>query len=177
MHRYVAFLRGMNLGGRRITNDELCRHIADLGFADVRAFLASGNVVLDSAEGDPKAVAVQIAEGLEAALAYAVPTFVRDAAAVRAIAAAAPFDPPAGVEGGKMQVAMLPAAPTPAARRKALALATDDDRLHIEGTELYWLPRGRLTDSVLDFKTLEGLVGPWSVRTHNTIVRLAKKHL
>ena len=36
MERYVAFLRGMNLGGRRIKNDELRGAFEALGFADVR---------------------------------------------------------------------------------------------------------------------------------------------
>ncbi|MGN6201403.1 MAG: DUF1697 domain-containing protein, partial [Solirubrobacterales bacterium] len=29
MSRYVAFLRGMNLGGRRIKNEELRRHFEE----------------------------------------------------------------------------------------------------------------------------------------------------
>ena len=33
--RYVAFLRGMNVGGHRLTNAELCGHFEDLGFARV----------------------------------------------------------------------------------------------------------------------------------------------
>ena len=31
MNRYVAFLRGMNLGGRRIKNEELRRHFEEMG--------------------------------------------------------------------------------------------------------------------------------------------------
>ncbi len=50
MARYAAFLRGMNLGNRRITNDELCRALAGLGLDSPAAFLASGNVVFGSDE-------------------------------------------------------------------------------------------------------------------------------
>ena len=34
MERYVAFLRGMNLGGRRIKNEELKREFEQLGLGD-----------------------------------------------------------------------------------------------------------------------------------------------
>ena len=50
MARHVAFLRGMNVGGHRITNDALVGHVAALGFVDVRTFRASGNVILGAPE-------------------------------------------------------------------------------------------------------------------------------
>ena len=50
MNRNVAFLRGMNLGGRRLMNDELCSHFTALGFTGVSAFLASGNVLFEAPE-------------------------------------------------------------------------------------------------------------------------------
>jgi len=45
MDRCVAFLRGMNLGGRRIKNDELRRHFEEIGLEQVSTFRASGNVL------------------------------------------------------------------------------------------------------------------------------------
>jgi uncharacterized protein (DUF1697 family) len=41
MERYVAFLRGMNLGNRRIKNDELRAEFEALGFEGVATFRAS----------------------------------------------------------------------------------------------------------------------------------------
>ena len=45
MARYAAFLRGMNVGGHRLTNEQLRAHFHTLGFAEVETFRASGNVV------------------------------------------------------------------------------------------------------------------------------------
>ena len=45
MDRYVAFLRGMNLGGRRIKDQELRRHFEGMGCEEVATFRASGNVI------------------------------------------------------------------------------------------------------------------------------------
>lgn len=92
MPRFAAFLRGMNLGRRRITNDDLRTHVEALGFADVRTFRASGNVILDAAAGDTLAdVALRLESGLRTALAYEVPVFARSAEQVRAMAAFEPF--------------------------------------------------------------------------------------
>lgn len=46
---WVAFLRGMNLGGRRLTNDELRAAVTACGCDDVETYQASGNVVLRDA--------------------------------------------------------------------------------------------------------------------------------
>ena len=51
MQRYVAFLRGMNLGGRRIKNDDLRRRFEGMGLEEVATFRASGNVIF-STRGD-----------------------------------------------------------------------------------------------------------------------------
>lgn len=75
--RYAAFLRGMNLGNRRITNDELCAHFADLGLTDATAFLASGNVVFSAGDDDRDRLTRRIEDGLREALDYEVPVFLR----------------------------------------------------------------------------------------------------
>ncbi|MGH9379096.1 MAG: DUF1697 domain-containing protein [Thermoanaerobaculia bacterium] len=178
MQRYVAFLRGMNLGGRRITNVELCACFVELRFASPSAFLASGNVVFDSSRGTPEQVAAKIENGLAEVLGYEVPTFLRSAEEVRAIAAHEAF--PAEVVAcsrGKLQVALLPAEPSSAARRRVLDLATEEDRLTFHGRELYWLPSGGISESPLDVATIEATVGPWTMRTRRTVERLAAKFL
>ncbi len=91
MPSYVAFLRGMNLGSRRIKNDELRAEFEALGFADVATFRASGNVIF-GAEGQRGEAGEEIEAGLADALGYEVPVFLRSAAEVAAIAAQEPFD-------------------------------------------------------------------------------------
>lgn len=50
--RYAASLRGINVGGRRVTGDELRVPFEQLGLRAVDAFPTSGNVVFDADEGD-----------------------------------------------------------------------------------------------------------------------------
>jgi uncharacterized protein (DUF1697 family) len=177
MVQYVAFLRGMNLGGRRIKNTELQTEFEALGFADAACFRASGNVVFAADGGSEAKLTAQIETGLGEALGYEVPVFLRSAAELSALAAYEPFDP-AAVEAakGKLQVALLPKKPAAKAREAALAEATDEDRLALEGRELYWLPSGGISESDLDLKAIEVAVGPWTMRTMGTIEQIVAKY-
>jgi len=175
MQRYVAFLRGMNLGGRRITNEDLCGHVRALGFGEVSAVLASGNVLFSAERSSMKQVAKRLEQGLSQALAYDVPAFVRTSTQVQAVAGFQPFDAEMGEDGGKLQVALFSHKPSAAAQARAMACATNADLLCIHGTELYWLPRGKLTESDLDVKVIDAALGPMTMRTRRTIERIAAR--
>ncbi len=178
MPDHAAFLRGMNLGGRRITNDDLRMHFEAIGLDEVGLFRASGNVVFAAPVGESVAdLSSRIETELGERLGYPVPVYLRTAEEVRAIAAEQPF-PAAEVEAsaGKLQVMLLAEAPRAAARREALALAPPEDRLAFGARELYWLPSGGLLESALDVKAVAGLLGPTTVRTKGTMEQLARKY-
>ena len=143
MERYVAFLRGMNLGGRRIKNEELRGEFEALGFADVACFRASGNVVFASEDGGEAKLGKRIEAGLGEALGYEVPVFLRSAAELKAVAAHEPFDAAAlRASKGKLQVAFLLEKPKAAARKEVLALATEEDRLSMRVASSTGCPGG-----------------------------------
>ena len=128
MTTHAAFLRGMNLGGRRITNKDLGAAVSGIGFEQVETFRASGNVVFAADRGTEPQVAERLETGLADALGYEVPVFLRSAKEIRAIAAQEPFEPAQlDASKGKLQVVLLLEKPPAKARREALALATDDD--------------------------------------------------
>ncbi|SQI39676.1 Uncharacterized protein conserved in bacteria [Rhodococcus coprophilus] len=91
MTRYVALLRGINVGGIRIRMADLAEVFSAAGHRDVRTVLASGNVLFDS---DDDATALEAA--LEAALTdrfgYDAYTFVVEQSRVADLVAAYPFD-------------------------------------------------------------------------------------
>lgn len=177
MERYVAFLRGMNLGGRRVKNEDLRGAFEALGFADVACFRASGNVVFAAGGSDEAKLTDRIEAGLRDALGYEVPVFLRGAAALRAVAEREPFEAAAlQASKGKPQIAFLQTRPRPAARKRVLALSTDEDRLAIQGRELHWLPRGGLSESNLDLKAINADLGPTTVRTHGTVAQITAKY-
>jgi len=173
---YAAFLKGMNLGGRRLTNEELRAAFASLGLADVDTFRASGNVLFTAPTRSRERLQEQIETGLRHSLGYEVPTFVRTAGEVRAIVAAKPFPTQAvRTSTGKLQVGMLAHAPPPAARSAVLAIAEERDRLAFGERELFWLPSGGISESALDLKAIAALIGSMTVRTMATIEQIAAR--
>jgi uncharacterized protein (DUF1697 family) len=165
----------MNLGKRRLNNDELVSCFEELGYTGAAAFLASGNVVINTRQ-KAEALEKKLEPGLERLLSYPVPTFVRTEKQLRDIAAANPFAK-RGTQQGKVQVAFLKTAPTATKKMAALALDCEDDWLAIDGQVLFWWPCGGLSKSELDMKALEKVLGPMTIRTHGTIVRLVDKLL
>lgn len=92
MARFVALLRGMNIGGNRLSVAELRAAAEGLGFGGVRSHLASGNIVFEADAGDhaPVLRAALAARGLD------VPVQVLPGADLVAALAACPFAPAAG---------------------------------------------------------------------------------
>lgn len=177
MPTHVAFLRGMNLGGRRIKNEELRAEFEALGFGEVATFRASGNVIFAGGEGGEAKLTKTIEAGLGDALGYEVPVFLRGCAEVATIAAEEPFAAKeVKASKGKLQVLFLAKAPSAQDRRAALAEATEEDRLAIEGRELYWLPSGGTSESDLDLKAIERALGAGTMRTMGTVEQIAAKH-
>ena len=91
MHTYIALLRAVNVGGTgKLPMAELRAMCEAVGFAQVRTYIASGNVVFASAS-----TAKQVQASLEAALAvYAgkpVGVLVRTPAEMTQVLAANPF--------------------------------------------------------------------------------------
>jgi uncharacterized protein (DUF1697 family) len=178
MSEYAAFLRGMNVGGHRISNEDLRTRFEELGFDEVRTFRASGNVIFAAAgEESEEELRARIETGLAAALGYEVPVFLRDASEIGTIAAHPPFaESLVEASKGKLQVVLLSTRPAARARTEVLALADAEDELAFGERELHWLPSGGILDSALDFKAIGRLLGPTTTRTKGTIDQLTAKY-
>ncbi len=178
MGLYAAFLRGMNVGGHRITNDELRDLFTAMELEDPRCFRASGNVVFGSPQRSPVRLTAQIEDALHGALGYAVPIFLRTREQVQAIAALTPFtDEQFDASAGRAQIALLSAAPDRRARERITEMAGESDSIAFGPLEMHWLPSGGVLDSTLDMGTIEAVLGPMTMRTARTVSELAAKHL
>ena len=174
MPRYAAFLRGINVGGRKATSEQLRAAFEELGCEDVATFRASGNVIFSAAR---KMDAKQIERGLKKSLGYEVAPFLRTGAEIKAIARHEPFDARrVKASKGKLQVALLPTKPTSPARKEMLGLQSDDELFAIQGRELYWLPSGGLMQSAVGMSGITDVLGLNTVRTMGTIEQIAAKY-
>ena len=148
MPHYVAFLRGINLGNRRIKMGALRALFEELKFAGVATFIASGNVIFSAKMADDTKLAKKIAAHLAASLGYPVDTFVRTHAEVTAVAAFRPFgqaemeNPAHTVHAGFFAEPLAPVQ-----SHGLMACRTDADEFCVAGREYYWLCRIKTHES------------------------------
>lgn len=178
MPRYIAFLRGINLGKRRPPMSQLRALFAEMGFAEVETFIASGNVLFSSPEKKRGQLESRIARQLRESLGYAVDTFVRTAEEVVAIGKAKMFAED-GDPGITIHVGFLHDELMPAVARKLAAVRTTTDEFRVKGREYYWLCRGRMSDSkVWTLPEVKALRLPSSsMRSILSLRKLIAKHL
>ncbi len=173
MPHYVAFLAGINLGNRRIKMDALRAHFEELKFRNVATFIASGNVLFESSARDAAKLEIQIERHLAKTLGYEVATFVRTRAEVAAVARSEPFSKSDMAETTHTVVAMFFKAPLAAdLARKIAAIRTDRDEFHAAGRELFWLTRGKISESeVWTLPETKALKLPKSTMRNTTTLR------
>lgn len=172
-HRYFVFLRAINTGGRRLTNDEMLAPFRNRGFLDVAAYQAAGNITFRSADPvDPEVLDAELADSY----GFEAPTFVRRADDLRRIADSSPFggDDLAGTEG-RVQVTFLSSRPAHDAIASVAALVDAPDRVVVDGWEWYWLPQAGVSGSALPVARIERLLGPMTMRTLGTVQRMLAK--
>ncbi len=176
---HAAFLRAVNLGGRRrVSSEDLRATFEQLGLHSVHTVQTSGNVVFAGAPGGAEG---DLREAIERALAdsfgFAVPVYLRSAAQLRALVATDPFPGERLGPPRKLQVALLARRPSARDRKRVLEHATEDDLLSFGKLELLWLPRTTTQRSSLELREIESLIGPWTMRTMNTMQEIVARHL
>lgn len=92
MNRFVALLRGINVGGATLKNTQLVELFENEGFTGVRAVLASGNVLFDSADTDKAVLRSRIESALTRKFHYEAKLVLETQESVRSIAAEYPFE-------------------------------------------------------------------------------------
>jgi uncharacterized protein (DUF1697 family) len=91
MNQFVALLRGINVGGKNIIKmADLKVCFEGLGFAGVRTYIQSGNVLFWAGERDQARLTGQIEEALSATFDYESVVVVRSGEEMKAVVAQAP---------------------------------------------------------------------------------------
>ncbi|WP_460523465.1 DUF1697 domain-containing protein [Humibacter antri] len=164
MTRFIALLRGINVGGRTIKSAELAEVFRSLGYDAVKTVLASGNVVFD-AEGEASApraegLRTDIERALGDTFGYDAKVHVLDTASLAAIVDAYPFPERDGWHRYVVFLIGAQGAPGSTNRptdlddvaRHAFDLTIDPEleQLSDGGPVLYWtVERGHTLDSVV----------------------------
>ena len=165
--KWVALLRGVNLGARnKVPMAQLRTLLEDAGYASVRTYIASGNVLLDGPAGKKK-LASELERLVLNSFGVTTAVILRKPRELAAAVEAHPFD-----DTSETHVAFLAARPAKAA---AARLEDVDPDAVLAGTELYLrLPRG-VHGSRLSNARIESLLGvAATLRNWRTVVALAE---
>lgn len=141
MPRYVAFLRGVSPTNLRMQVLRLCLEPA--GFGDVRTVLSSGNVALDSPEGEESTIAQQVEHTVQETVGRLFPTTVRSTDHLGQLIQTQAYQSHSVYPDAKRVVTFLF---QPCLRNIALPLALDDAKIfEMRGLEVFsaYLPNAR----------------------------------
>jgi len=160
----IAFLRAVNLGGRRVNMARLVELFSGLGYEHAWTHINSGNIVFD-ATGSRAEVERSVETALEDALGFEVTTFVRTPAEVSAALAANPFS----VGPGDTYFITFLKEKASVAQRDALeALSNDFDTLVVLGRDVHWRMHGRSTQTTVGGRKWARIVGEHGSTSRNT---------
>jgi uncharacterized protein (DUF1697 family) len=178
MPKYIALLRAINVGGHNVVKMDFLRHLFEsLGFSNVETFIASGNVVFETASKNAQTLERLIEKSLHEALGYEVNTFLRTDAELAAVASYEPFGRAALDGAAALNIAFLADGLDDKSNQRLMALRTDIDDFHVHGREIYWLCRKTQGGSKISNAVLEKALGRKStLRGANTVKKLAAKY-
>lgn len=176
MTRYVALLRGINLGRRNVKMERLREIFQEIDFSDVSTYIASGNVVFSAAEGDADRLTRTIEAGLRDGLGYDVATILRTGPEMVTVARHEPFPGVSAVGKVPLNVAFLRRPASVEMRERVLALRSPEDDFHVHGREIYWLARLGIGRSTAARAIEKLLAGQGTVRNINTVRKIAERY-
>jgi len=156
----IALLRGINVGGHRVPMQRLRELFTAMDCTDVATYIASGNVCFRPPVGDnPPELADRLSIGLEDALGFPVPVFLRtlDGLGKMAAAGVEAFGPDA--PPSHTQVIVFAGRVPEQVRPEVAALAGSKDRFLVAKREIFWRPAGRLSDSTVFKSGVEKTLG------------------
>lgn len=175
MPQHIAFLRAINVGGHVVKMDALRPLFTHLGFANVRTFIASGNVIFDS---PAKAASLEsrIQKHLLTALGYEVDTFIRSLDEVRQVVDAVDSQfasqlANGAANGSKVYVGFLRTLPPVANQQKVIALSNDLDVMSFGERELYWLCHKSMAETTVTGPRLAKALGGSTTTRNITSLR------
>ncbi|MEN8238395.1 MAG: DUF1697 domain-containing protein [Actinomycetota bacterium] len=130
--QYVAFLRAINTGNRRIKMADLRTVYEGLGYDDVATHIATGNVIFESSTTPPLS---ELESMFEQRFGFHSEVFLRDAPSVKAILDSVPWR----AEDDVVEVSFLERTPDPSAARALEATAVEPEQLLVRDREVLFL--------------------------------------
>ncbi|MEA3202577.1 MAG: hypothetical protein QOI63_243 [Thermoplasmata archaeon] len=175
MTTFVALLRAVNVGGRKVAMADLRKLVEGLGFADVQTYIQSGNLVL-TGKGTAAAVEAKLEKAIAAEFGIAVPVIARTAEQWKAyLSVPKPFVAAAQATPNWVVLGLSKQPPAKGAAASLVARAQAGERVDIVGDAVWFhYPQG-IGESKLTPASIDKAVGsPLTARNLNTVRKLAQ---
>jgi len=175
---YIAFLRGINVGGHnKLKMAELRDALQPLGLQNIRTYIQSGNILFEASESE-ELLQQQIQETIQATFTITSTVIIRTAEEFRSIVNNCPFseqdlaDASATATGESLHVALLSTVPTEENGAKLLQYVSGKERCIIKGRDVYLLFYDSIRNAKLS-QQLHKLEVPATARNWKTMMKLA----
>lgn len=174
MTTFIALLRAVNVGGRKVEMARLRKLAEKAGFKDVRTYIASGNLVL-SGPGTAADVAASLEKAIVKQFGIEVPVIVRTAAQWQAYLKVPKALAAAGAEKPNwLLLGLSQSAPSKDAAGVLSARAASGEKVELHGDGLWiqyaaGVARSKLTPGAID----KAMGSPTTARNLNTVRKLA----
>lgn len=170
--RYLALLRGINVGGNnRLPMADLVDILSSLGCVAVQTYIQSGNAIFELGRAKRPGLESRISSGIEQRFGFKVLVFLLSAKEVQAILSALPFP---SAEFAHLAILDSPPDPDLVASFNPDRLAGEDFR--IEGRVIYfWLPHGVSGSTIMKARFDSRLKTLSTMRNWRTMTELLKR--
>jgi uncharacterized protein (DUF1697 family) len=173
--RYVALLRGINVGGANLMSmNDLKAVFTELGFENIRSYINSGNLAFDTTKSTEKKLVDRIENAIESRFGRNVHVMVREQKDIERIIKNNPFD--GQFDSHKVMHVLFLKEPMPAEKEELLqASALPGERYEVRGSEIYNLLPNGVAGSLLTKGFFEKKPAvPYTGRNWRTVEKLAE---
>ncbi|QWU16774.1 Uncharacterized conserved protein, DUF1697 family [Paenibacillus sophorae] len=140
MEKYIALIRGINVGGNKIVKmQDLKTMLQSLGFQNVKTYIQSGNVVFDGRDTGDEALGEAIEQGIRETFGFEASVVIRTAKELEAAIANNPFELTEAEEFKRLYVSFLAGELTDEALERLRPYEDGEDKLRVVGKEMYIL--------------------------------------
>ena len=142
MSRFVAFLRGINVGGHIVVKEKLQDAFTSLGFQNVSTYRQSGNIVFENSATNIEDIKTKIEDKLRNMLGYDVAAFICTIPQLKNIIDLEPFKSQ-DKEGTSFLVTMLTSTPPTFPMQLPLTIPKSTAQIiSAKGTEVFSVTNG-----------------------------------
>lgn len=173
--KYVALLRGINVGGNNMIKMETLRAMmSGLGFENVQSYINSGNLVFETSKTADSKLAKMIHDAILTEFGFDISVMVRPITEIREIVGNNPFD--GQFEDDKyMHLFFLDTELTPEQAALLQAQSSDAEFFHVSGRHILCLLKKSILDSVVGKGFIDKkLKVPATARNWRTVKKIAE---